>query len=75
MAEEMVKEKSFRYNKEDAIDRLSHCADKAFSLCFLMDSEVGRSEQGMTGLGFLLRDLADDLMEIEKEIRSNEESK
>lgn len=57
-------------NKEDAIDRLSHCSDKVFALSCMDLGLIGRSEKGSNGLDFLLLNLSNELEEIEEELRA-----
>lgn len=55
-------------NKEDAIDRLSHCSDKAWALSDMdFDNLTCRGREGIV---FLLRDLAIELEEIGEELRA-----
>lgn len=66
MAGDTVQEAAER-NKEDAIDRLSHCSLKVAALSDLHFGDL--SYKGAEGISFLLRDLKDELEDIEKEIR------
>ncbi len=53
---------------DEPLDRLSHCQDKLYCLYCLNMEDVGLHSRGSVGLAFLLRDIAQDLEEIEKEL-------
>ena len=59
-------------NKGAAIDLLRRCADKTFALSCLDLEMIGHSQKGCNGLEFLLKELADELKEIEEELRAEQ---
>lgn len=67
MADGTVQETRER-NKEAAVDRLSHCADKVWALSDVNFDNM--TERGTEGIVFLLRDLARELEDIYTEIHA-----